>query len=157
MIETDEVLFASVKGTERTTHQRNSLTIQEQDKALTVTIRNVQRTKFKSEIQRMKQEQSVPSSKSLSGVLIFLGNDGVILVAGRLEVANLSYDDKHPMLLTYNDPITKMLMVLIHQALQEKIIALSIVQHCVKCVRAKPKLMQQVMVNLPVTRVHGHS
>ncbi|XP_060665618.1 uncharacterized protein LOC132797886 [Drosophila nasuta] len=101
----------------------------------------------------------------------FRHQNGILRVGGRLEAANLSFDSKHPILLPYNDPVVKMILVQIHKdnmhcgpqallttsrqqfwILKGKTMARSTVKACVKCTKAKPKLMEQIMENLPPLR-----
>lgn len=76
------------------------------------------------------------------------------------------------MLLPYNDPVTKLIFEQSHKdnmhggpqallaatrqrywTIKGKTMARNIVQKCVRCTRAKPKLIQQIMGDLPPLRV----
>jgi len=77
-----------------------------------------------------------------------------------LEASELSFDAKHPVLLPYNDPIVKLIFEKIHienmicgaqtllatsrqryWAIKAKTISRNVILKCVKCARAKPKLI----------------
>ncbi|XP_037931078.1 uncharacterized protein LOC119665895 [Teleopsis dalmanni] len=108
---------------------------------------------------------------SLASLAPFIDNTGIIRVGGRLDAASLSYDVKHPMLLPYNDPIVKLIMEQVHKKymhcgpqsllanmrqrywpIKGKLMARSVVQHCVRCTKVR-RFYEQLMGNLPATRV----
>ncbi|XP_060665430.1 uncharacterized protein LOC132797694 [Drosophila nasuta] len=123
-----------------------------------------------SNISRGKRETLKGSP--INSLSPFVDQNGILRVGGRLEAANISFDSKHPILLPYNDPVVKMILVQIHKdnmhcgpqallttsrqqfwILKGKTMARSTVKACVKCTKAKPKLMEQIMGNLPPLRV----
>ena len=93
----------------------------------------------------------------------FIDAESIIRVGGRLENSSLSYQEKYPILLPYNDHIVKALLKEMHidnmhcgtQALlatsrqiywiiKGKIMARNTIQTCIRCTRAKPKLLDQL-------------
>ncbi|XP_055838811.1 uncharacterized protein LOC129906873 [Episyrphus balteatus] len=132
----------------------------------------MQREEFEEDIRHLKRFSETARGSPITSLTPFLDEEGALRVGGRLEAASLSYEAKHPLLLPYSHPFTKMIMVMYHkenlhcgpQALlasmkqkfcpiKGKTIARSVVQQCIRCTRAKPKLLTQMMGNLPSHRV----
>ncbi|XP_070140474.1 uncharacterized protein [Drosophila kikkawai] len=126
--------------------------------------------------QQMYYQEELPPAmdkkSSIVSLCPIIGNDGLIRVGGRLEESSLPYNAKHQILLPYNDPLVKMLLREMHEEnmhcgaqalraiarqqywiLNDKTMARSIIHSCVRCTKARPKLMQQIMGNLPADRV----
>ncbi|XP_060665774.1 uncharacterized protein LOC132798069 [Drosophila nasuta] len=137
-----------------------------------IVFRNIQNIDFKDDIKHLKRQRETLKGSSINSLSPFLDQNGILRVGGRLEAANISFDSKHPILLPYNDPVVKMILVQIHKdnmhcgpqallttsrqqfwILKGKTMARSTVKACVKCTKAKPKLMEQIMGNLPPLRV----
>ncbi|XP_060665802.1 uncharacterized protein LOC132798099 [Drosophila nasuta] len=137
-----------------------------------IVLRNIQNIDFKDDIKHLKRQRETRKGSSINSLSPFLDQNGILRVGGRLEAANISFGSKHPILLPYNDPVVKMILVQIHKdnmhcgpqallttlrqqfwILKGKTMARSTVKACVKCTKAKPKLMEQIMGNLPPLRV----
>ncbi|XP_075167651.1 uncharacterized protein LOC142239762 [Haematobia irritans] len=168
-------IFRFMNNTRIPKHKRNShisLTPKELDESLYVIIRRVQRSDFYDEIKQLQKSHEVDKRSCINALSPYLDSKGIIRVGGRLGNSDLHEDVKQPMVLPYNDPITKLLFISLHeenkhcghQALlntvrqrfwpvKGKITARSVVQKCVRCTRAKPQLCQQIMGDLPQTRV----
>jgi len=117
-----------------------------------IVLRLIQYNNFSSEIKELKCRE-VGRGSNLSALTVFLDKNVLIRVGGRLEASELSFDAKHPVLLPYNDPIVKenmhcgaqTLLATSRQrywAIEAKTIARNVILKCVKCTRAKPKLME---------------
>ncbi|XP_055522829.1 uncharacterized protein LOC129717008 [Wyeomyia smithii] len=93
-------------------------------------------------------------------------------VGGRLRHAPMSYDQRHPMNLPDKHPLTNLIMIYYHQKLLHagpqlmiavvrerfwplriKSIARRVVHSCISCFRCKPKVLEQLMGELPPERV----
>ncbi|XP_060665760.1 uncharacterized protein LOC132798060 [Drosophila nasuta] len=137
-----------------------------------IVFRNIQNIDFKDDIKHLKRQRETLKGSPINSLSPFLDQNGILRVGGRLEAANISFDSKHPILLPYNDTVVKMILVQIHKVnmhcgpqallttsrqqfwiLKGKTMARSTVKACVKCTKAKPKLMEQIMGNLPPLRV----
>lgn len=148
------------------------LTPIELDYALKIIIRTMQTSEFKTEIFDLKNNKVVHTKSSIYNLKPFLDENGILRVGGRLNASLLPNENIHQMLLPYNDPLTKLLLTMIHEEnmhcgptaitahvrqrfwpLKANIMARSIVHHCIKCFKAKPQLLQQLMGNLPAPRV----
>lgn len=135
-------------------------------------VKAIQVYDFNKEICELKKNNQVDKSSIISSLSPFLDENDILRVGGRLEASNLSYDAKHPILLPYNDSISKLILTMFHEEnyhcgpqallaisrqqywiIKGKSMTRSIVQNCVRCTRAKPKLFTQVMGNLPASRV----
>lgn len=130
-----------------------------------------------AEFKDLKKNREVDRHSSLIAPAPFLDNENIMRVGGRLEAADITFDAKHPLLLPYNDPITKLIFEQGHKdnihsgpqallavmrqrywAIKGKTVARNIVQNCVRCTRAKPRLIQQIMGNLsPLLWTGEHS
>ncbi|XP_037931148.1 uncharacterized protein LOC119665960 [Teleopsis dalmanni] len=143
-------------------HSSNFLTPDYLDAAQQVIIKSIQYAEFKNEIKIMKSDGRINKSSALASLAPFIDNTGIIRVGGRLD----------PMLLPYNDPIVKLIMEQVHKKymhcgpqsllanmrhrywpIKGKLMARSVVQHCVRCTKVRPRFYEQLMGNLPATRV----
>ncbi|XP_044573993.1 uncharacterized protein LOC123258182 [Drosophila ananassae] len=149
-----------------------ALCLEELSQARIIILRTIQQIEFNAERNQLKRYKTVDKKSSLVSLAPIVGSDGLIRVGGRLEHSNLSEDAKHPVLLPYNDTIVKMILRELHETnmhcgaqalraiarqqywiINDKTMARSIVHNCVRCTRVKPKLMSQIMGNLPSERV----
>ncbi|XP_037931191.1 uncharacterized protein LOC119666002 [Teleopsis dalmanni] len=155
-------------------HNDINLTPLELDESLLIIIKAIQLSDFNEERHQLLKKRDLKGSSSLHGLSPFIDDSGVIRVGGRLTSSHLTYDAKHPMLLPYNDPIAKLIMKHLHEKglhwgpqtnlaqgrqrfwpIKGKIMARSIVQHCVQCTRVRPHMFKQIMGNLPADRVQA--
>ena len=98
--------------------------------------------------------------------------DGILRVGGRLVNSNLSYERKHPPILPRRSALSRLVVRFAHRAclhggptltsntvmryawiLGRNHLVKSEVRNCITCQRIKPRLAQQMMGNLPATRV----
>ena len=141
--------------------------------ALLIIIRTIQLSEFSQEMKDLKAHKTVAHSSKLSTLAPFIDpDDGTLRVGGRLVDSNLPKDAKHPMVLPYNDYLVKLLLKQTHEEnnhcgiqsllanirqtfwpINGKTMARNVVHNCIRCSRANPKLMNQVMGNLPCDRV----
>lgn len=145
---------------------------QELDSAVDAIAKAVQSADFKEEIKKLRNHKGIDNSSHISSLSPFLDENGVMRVGGRLEKSALSYEGKHQIILPYNDQISKLILTTLHidnrhcgpQALlaisrqrywivKGLSMARNIVQNCVPCTRARPKLLKQIMGHLPASRV----
>ncbi|XP_037931077.1 uncharacterized protein LOC119665894 [Teleopsis dalmanni] len=142
-------------------HSSNFLTPDDLDAAHQVIIKSIQYAEFKNEIKIMKSDGRINKFSALASLAPFIDNTGIIRVGGRLDAASLSYDAKYPMLLPYNDPIVKLIMKQVHKKymhcgpqsllanmrqrywpIKGKLMARSVVQHCVRCTKVRPRFYE---------------
>ncbi|GBL67723.1 hypothetical protein AVEN_12094-1 [Araneus ventricosus] len=130
---------------------------------------------FSAEINTLKQNETIKRT-NVSNLNVFLDDDDLIRVGGRLTKSELSFDQKHPILLPRDHNLTNIIMehfhiknlhvgtqTLLHLVRQEywplngRNNARRIVQECLKCYKAKPKLEEQIMALLPREKVAVNS
>ncbi|XP_055623310.1 uncharacterized protein LOC129766736 [Toxorhynchites rutilus septentrionalis] len=121
-----------------------------------------------AELHRCKQVKSNSRLKALFPILV----DGILRVGGRLRHAPVSYNQRHPIILPDKHPLTNLIMIHYHHKLlhagpqlmiavvRERFwplrirnIARRVVHSCVSCFRCKPKVLEQLMGELPQERV----
>ncbi|XP_058840681.1 uncharacterized protein LOC131696154 [Topomyia yanbarensis] len=149
------------------------LTTDELKSAEYTLIRLVQQQCFSDEWKRLSKGEHVSGSSRLRWFHPLIPeSDKVIRIGGRLGQSCQSYDFKHQILLPSSHALTRLLLLsyhhrLLHAAPQLMIntvrlrywplggrnIARQIVHKCITCVRARPKLIQQFMAELPASRV----
>ncbi|XP_075162888.1 uncharacterized protein LOC142235521 [Haematobia irritans] len=156
---------------------RNCLTISpdELNHSLHRIIWAIQRHYFSNEIKQINNTGTLHNH--LSSLALFIQEvDGVELVrvGGRLLNSDLPEDMKFPFLLPKSDPFVKVMINHFHQSnyhagpralvslIQQQFwiincrsLARQVVYSCIHCTKYKPKLLTQVMGNLPKDRVSG--
>ncbi|XP_042899319.2 uncharacterized protein [Parasteatoda tepidariorum] len=134
-------------------------------------VKLVQVIVFRKEIHALKNKKRLKDSH-VSNLNPFLDSNGLVRVGGRINNSNLSYDQKHPLLIPRDHKITTLIFqyfhlknlhvgaqTLLHCVRQEfwplngRNTARKIVHDCITCFKAKPKIEQQIMASLPKERV----
>lgn len=150
--------------------ETSELQLNELKRAMTYIIKYAQQEGFEKEINLVRQGLSTRTKFSSFSPII--DADGIIRVGGRLQNADMTFEQKHPIPMPKNHFVTLLIMEGIHidnkhagaQALlaitrqrylpeSGKELAQRIVRNCVICARSKPILMQQIMGDLPKERV----
>ncbi|XP_062704134.1 uncharacterized protein LOC134286524 [Aedes albopictus] len=136
-------------------------------------IRLLQQQCFPDEWKRLQSGQHVAKGSRLRWFYPMLfSNDNVIRIGGRLGQSTLHDDFKHPILLPGAHRLSTLLLAsyhlrLLHAAPQLMVntvrlkywllggrsAARQVVHKCVTCVRARPKLVEQFMSELPAARL----
>lgn len=148
-----------------------SLSVTELNRSLMFLTRIAQLEAFPAEYSALINKHKIKSSSKLSSLNIFLDENNLLRVGGRLCNSDLPFDQKHPMLLCSKHPFTILLFKhnhvdLLHagpQLLLSHIrqrwwiiggrnLAKKIVHQCVRCCRMKAKSIQPIMGNLPSER-----
>lgn len=150
---------------------RNKLIVaSDLDKAECILIRSVQKAHFSSEIKLLKSGKIC--SNALRHLSLFMDNEGLLRVGGRLGRAPLDYDQQHPYLLPKNDHLVNCLIDYFHNKnlhtgphllislLRQKYWILSArnivrkrIKMCNFCFRFRPKAITPSMADLPKSRV----
>ncbi|XP_043480299.1 uncharacterized protein LOC122509997 [Leptopilina heterotoma] len=131
----------------------------------------VQMEEFNSEINQLSRNECL-SSRSKILRLNPVMHEGILRVGGRIKRAELSYDQRHPMLLPKNDPLTESIIRDTHEQnmhagnnatlyavrmrfwpIDGRLAVRKIINKCVKCFRVHSKEMSYQMGNLPTVRV----
>lgn len=130
-----------------------------------------QRHHFPVEFKALSEMRRIPSRSPLLKLRPFLGSDGCIRVGGRLQRANMAYDEKHPWVIARGSHLAGLLVEDAHartmhggaQLTQRQIatnfwilggrsLVRSIIRGCVRCTRFRGRPMQQIMSHLPEFR-----
>ncbi|XP_055920880.1 uncharacterized protein LOC129952352 [Eupeodes corollae] len=142
----------------------------ELDIALRTTIRSVQQFMFPDVIKELELTKRTKLNKSLN---MFIDRSGIIRIGGRLQNANLTYDQKHPIALKPDHNFSKLIIEdahekTLHGGIQQTIAFIrnqfwifnmkrtvkKWLSKCFTCFSNQPKSMQQLMGNLPAPRVN---
>ncbi|XP_036345643.1 uncharacterized protein LOC118754877, partial [Rhagoletis pomonella] len=141
--------------------------------ALHCIIWNLQIRHYSDDIKALRKGQQVCSNlKSLNPFLQITDGFMLMKVGGRLEMANILYTQKHPILLPGKDDFVRQYVQFVHRQnyhagpkalvalirlrfwiINARDLARRVVRSCVHCVRYRPKLEGQIMGQLPVERL----
>ncbi|XP_075150862.1 uncharacterized protein LOC142224970 [Haematobia irritans] len=82
--------------------------------ALHLIVKTIQSADFKDDINKLKTTKELSRSSPIISLSPFLDKSDILRVGGRLDASNLSYEMKHQIILPYNDPIVKLILVMLH-------------------------------------------
>ena len=127
---------------------------------------------FHMEISNLKKGVKLSKGSKLNSLLPFIDNDGILRVGGRIQNANISYNKKHPIILSKNHRITTLIVNDIHKRYFHANLQLMVnilhlkywiigcknivkkcIRNCVTCNRYKAEGYSQQMGNLPSYRL----
>ena len=141
-----------------------------------ILFKNSQARAFTEDLRRLQAANPLPMKKNSPLRLVhpFLSQEGLLLVGGRLNRSSLSAQQKHPVILSSSDVVTKLYFVHHHVLLAHcgptlllahtgqqvyvaaaKRLARRVCQGCLHCRRVTPRTLQQKMGQLPPPRVEG--
>lgn len=148
-----------------------AISLQEEEEVLLRITRALQEYQFEEVLKLLRTNRELPTSHSLAKLTPFIDVDGLLRVGGRLQQVDLVYDLQHQLILNKSH-FTKLLMEDLHRRnLHAGPLALfgfsrqkywiiggrnqakTVVHNCMICFRSKPKLMNQIMGDLPADRV----
>ncbi|CAG7726949.1 unnamed protein product [Allacma fusca] len=149
------------------------LQAEELNRALKTWIKLVQLHSFKEEIYSITKGCTVSANSPIKTLTPFLDEEKILRVGGRLQRAQISIDQRHPMLLPRSHTFTSLVVRgeherLLHAGPQAVIASLTrrfwivrmrdavrkVTGKCVTCVRLRGESVQQMMGNLPSARVN---
>lgn len=153
--------------------ENNVITVVEREFAFCIIVRLSQRNTFEREVIRLLKKKEIKKSSSLYSLNPFLDKSGIIRVGSRLKNTNLSFDKKHPIILSAKCPFVRLYVTNIHERLfhcNKSVILTNIlnkfwivggshnlvkriIKDCILCTRLKTVLERQFMVQLPPNRV----
>ncbi|KAL0860882.1 hypothetical protein ABMA27_009419 [Loxostege sticticalis] len=133
-------------------------------------IRSVQRVHFAEDIKALNKDK-LPSKK-LQSLFVFLDEDGLLRIGGRLSNSDLPFEAKHPLLLPKHDPVVDLLIDHFHimnchtgpgllisilrqrfWILDARTVVRARVRKCNYCFRVNPSHPTPMMADLPSYRV----
>ncbi|XP_063530084.1 uncharacterized protein LOC134741289 isoform X5 [Cydia strobilella] len=173
------VVWAGVvdpKSKTRTINPNNKLSgplsVEELKKSDHALIRHAQMESFPHEYKLLQNNKPVLNKSKILSLHPFM-KDGLVRVGGRIGLSHYAYEKKHPLILSHEHALTKLLMANAHirtlhagpqlllSTIRERIwptkgrmLASKIVNKCVPCFRANPKTTNPIMGNLPPSRVN---
>lgn len=141
--------------------------------AINIILKLIQEQEFATELNLLKKNQPLPSNSKYLSLNVFLDNQGLIRVGGRLSKhLSFSHDQKYPVLLPKTHRITRLIVEQYHKRnfhagaqlvlslLRQKYWILNgrsfirkIINECILCKRLKKQACQQLMGDLPVERI----
>ena len=132
----------------------------------------MQAQSYQEEILNLKNKTSIPLKSKLLQLDPFLDEEGILRVGGRLGFWNLTYGQKHPIILPKDHPFVRMLIMHFHAEnhyigtdqlhffLREKYwivksrqLIRSLLRTCDKCRRVTSRQMMPIMGNMPESRL----
>lgn len=151
----------------------STLSTQELQASLTHWILTSQREAFHTEISGLINKQPVPSKSKLIALHPFLDEQQILRVGGRLQNTELSFNEKHPIILSNNCHLATLIIRMHHletmhggcqlvlAMLRKKYWVLNArnavrmqIHRCITCHRFKAQSASQLMGNLPAPRVN---
>lgn len=136
-------------------------------------VKFVQEEHFGEDIKALNRQQSVPSKSKLKSLNVFLDDDAILRVGGRLGKASIPFHTKHPIILPNSSALSKalvndyhehyhhagvgLMMNLLRQRywiIRMKNLVRATVHRCISCIRQRPKIEEQLMGELPAPRVN---
>ncbi|XP_062534893.1 uncharacterized protein LOC134204080 [Armigeres subalbatus] len=155
------------KTSNRNNRRKGQLTVHELDEALDSLVRVSQLECFQQEVADLSMGKEIRESSKLSPLHPEL-RKGIICVGGRLRHAQIATRRKHPYILDHQHPFTLLIIAHYHRkllhggqqlmisAIRERFWPTSIrnlvrkvIHRCIPCFRAKPKVQDQLMADLP--------
>ncbi|KAF2885907.1 hypothetical protein ILUMI_20265 [Ignelater luminosus] len=95
--------------------ETNYFTINEVEAAEVALLKIAQIQAFPNELYCLQRNQEVGPSSSLKSLAPFLDSSGIMRVGGRLIHSNLSYDQKHQIIIPYSHPVTTLIISYEHR------------------------------------------
>ena len=152
-------------------YQTKRIGVQEKMQAEQHVLKLIQSEQFSDTITRLSTNREIKESR-LAAFNLFLDENGVLRVGGRLKGAKIPFSQKHPILLPSRHYVTDLIIREIHEhnhhaGLQTTLFTMrqrfwlldgknqvrKIVRKCVTCIRYKPILLHSKMSDLPHARV----
>ncbi|XP_055916039.1 uncharacterized protein LOC129948917 [Eupeodes corollae] len=149
-----------------------ALSTSELNHAKTCLIKASQYILFAAEIESLNKYKYLPSRSKLSSIAPFLDSENVLRVGGRIQNSELSFNEKHPIILCKSHPITKLIVEYTHKhylhagvslmvsllkqnyfILGSRNIVRKVVNDCIDCFKQRKSTSEQMMGNLPIERV----
>lgn len=172
------IIRCSLKSSKLNTHLDVAVSsVAELRSGETIAVKIVQINSFPREIHILNREKLLPPHHHLSGLSPFIDDLGLIRVGGRLRnSADLTFSEKHPLLLPAKHKFTESLFKWTHVKLlhggpkammaavqrrywvpRGKVVANQTFFDCNTCFKAKPTAYQQIMGQLPKDRSSSSS
>lgn len=136
-------------------------------------MRSVQQDFFKEVIKNLSKGEEVSRHSSIRSLDPIIDDNGLLRVGGRISLADMSWEEKHPILLPKNHHVSTLLVRHYHEQVAHqgrhftegavrtaglwitgsKRLVSSVIYKCVICKRLRGKLEEQKMSDLPLDRL----
>ncbi|XP_076283630.1 uncharacterized protein LOC143210562 [Lasioglossum baleicum] len=151
---------------------RQALTTEEIQRARIFWLKYIQRSRYPSEVDCLRNRQPLPRGSPLLPLNVFFDNNDLIRVGGRLRNAEMLENTKHPIVLA-SHPLVNLLISSIHirslhagpqltlSTLRQEFwlprarpIIRAVLHRCVPCTREQAAIASELMGDLPAPRVN---
>lgn len=158
-------------ATTKVRKQDGDLSLEELNRALTRITKLSQIQAFPKEHETLKQSKQINNNSKILSLNLFLDENDLIRVGGRLSKSSLKFNEQHPILLPRDATVTKLLFenkhkellhagpMLLLSTIRQKYwpisgtnLAKKTVHKCIKCFRCNPKTHSALMGDLPAER-----
>lgn len=135
-------------------------------------LNHVQALFFHSEIKKLKTNSSIEKESSILKLNPIIDQEGLLRVGGRIDKFEGCYDYIHPIILPNKHSVTTMIIRDIHERnfhtgitstfnlsrqkywiLKGRRVVRELINKCVICYKGNPKVLNQIMGNLPKQRI----
>ncbi|XP_026333270.1 uncharacterized protein LOC113240236 [Hyposmocoma kahamanoa] len=160
---------------DKTENINTQLTAKEINDALLTCIKMCQKQSFYEDIDNLQNRRKLNKKSKLTSLNPFLDANQILRVGGRLQGAQVNEDMKHPFILPHRSPLTQLVIDEAHKTtlhggpqlmlnylrsrywiIGAKSLVRRFVHKCVTCVRHYAQTSQQMMGQLPISRVTAH-
>ena len=166
-------LISFARSQRKTRIQSDTAPAQLYHQAKVVIIKSVQYEAFGEDIERIKRSVKLPKSSVLAKLCPVIDADGLLRVGGRLDHADLTNEEQHPIILHKSCHVSTLVIRHFHHKTQHqgrvfthglvrrsgfwiiggKRLINSILEKCIKCKKLRGKGQIQKMADLPMDRV----
>jgi hypothetical protein len=134
----------------------------------------VQQISYAQEMKDLMENQKVAATGSLKTLHPFIDQEGLLRVGGRLQQSMLPYQAMHQMILPPNHHFTRLVVSAEHTRLHHagpqlltaslcetfwlpriRNLVKTVIHQCLTCYKFKVQATQQLMGELPTSRVHS--
>lgn len=162
--------FIEYLRSRRSASRERFLTVQDLKSAERVLVGRAQEDAFEKDMIALEKGAGVPQKGKLKSLCPYL-KDGLIVVGGRLQNADISEEQRNPIVLPADHIVTRLIFEECHRRMlhcgpqlllaemrrtywpvRGRAIARSVTRRCVICARANPTFTQPVMAALPRQR-----
>ncbi|TWW54543.1 hypothetical protein D4764_0103490 [Takifugu flavidus] len=152
---------------------KEKVSLHELSQSKTVIIRSVQQEALKEELKCLGKGHKMPGRSTLERLNPIIDEEGLLRIGGRLSSADLSKDEKHPLIMPHNHHVSTLLVRHFHEQVAHqgrhitegalraagywmmgsKRLVSSIIYKCVTCRKLRGRLEEQKMADLPPDRL----
>ena len=152
---------------------RTVLTVQTFKQAQSIIIKNMQLEAYGEDLKLLQNSERLPATTPLKKLSPIIDAEGLLGVGGRLEHADLKFEERHPLILPSSHHATTLIVRYYHARVQHqgrhftlgairshglwilggKRLINSVINSCIKCKKLRGRQHIHKMANLPVDRL----